>query len=166
MLCGSRTKKGTCCTLPANKCRYHHTQPIVAPNDPPFTKEEEDTIDEFFCDKEFAGESSGAVWYWDNVASRYYTHMYTNDSCNDINNCYKNYRDCIFHCMCSACSSYMVDCGVAFKRNESNQHCVYCQCIDCVCLLRKQNKLHEPYAETPHYDNLCWNSCYICSKYR
>ena len=65
----------------------------------------------------------------------------------------KNIKKPYYICACNGCRNAE---KLTQKVNRKNNHCVCCDCFDCVCILRQKNKLFSP---TP---NLC--SPYNCKK--
>lgn len=72
----------------------------------------------------------------------------------------------MFVCQCSACQQHAgqeLDNPFAFLKNELNKHCVYCQCRDCVCELRRQNRQYELAPRFYNWDHECFHSkCQVC----
>jgi hypothetical protein len=103
------------------------------------------------------------VWHWS--GTYYYSH--DNEECivtdDKIQLCFDDTKDCIIICGCSACNGHLHLCDfLHFEKNERNGHCVYCECVDCVCPLRKLNGYYDTYSQPPHWDNLCRGSCHVC----
>ena len=69
-------------------------------------------------------------------------------------------------CICSGCSDFenLSDIpSLTIKKAIKNGHCVYCECYDCVCELRKESELFEKEPLTQYWDNPCMGSCGSCS---
>jgi len=167
--CGFITSKNTPCRLNKATCRFHNnlTVPILPEsNESKYTNEEKEIISEFSRDKLYATVHTTTftpVWEWHDFS--YYTHVWVNEDCDEVDVCVNNNRPCVIFCQCSGCQSDKVN--IKFLNNEKNGHCIRCQCYDCVCPMRKLHKQYEQYITLPHPFNICGETsytCYICQK--
>ena len=89
--------------------------------------------------------------------------------------CKNNYFTCSDHphliskitiCICSGCSPATAS---EYEENNyvniENNHCIYCQCLKCVCRCRSKLFYNSENIELlPYWDNpcWCWGTCKIC----
>lgn len=169
--CGVLTSKHTPCRLNRTTCRFH--QPLLLLDEvemklSQYTKEEQEIISEFSRGVLYATihhRTFDPVWLWHESTQQYYTHIWVNNNCDDVENCLINHKPCIIFCQCSGCFKYEYNNEKRYFKNETNKHCVRCQCRECVCPMRKTNQQYESFPTLPHPYNICAGTCYICNNY-
>ena len=71
-----------------------------------------------------------------------------------------------FPCKCSACMSAVLGSSELnkrrFRKNIKNNHCVMCQCKDCVCPARIKSKHYSVSVTECYWDGDCYGQCYTC----
>jgi hypothetical protein len=72
---------------------------------------------------------------------------------------------CLFVCECSACQQHAFpDKNVEnFIKNVEQKHCIYCQCENCVCDLRKMKRQYDLRPKLYYWDSSCFDAnCQVC----
>ena len=109
-------------------------------------------------------------WTWSD-AEFYYVH--DPDCPETAKTCLEN-KDlqkvkCLFVCQCSACQQHAFptkDVEHCIK-NVENKHCIYCQCEDCVCDMRKKKRQFNIRPKVCYWDSSCFDAnCQVCFLFR